>query len=383
MGNVAQVKQNFTKKEKGLCRGIVILVDHVFSTMLRSFTRACRPPRTIIIPQLVDGPLNCTDRSSDALQFVEAIHKRLIVGLDHLEKLDAKKKQVKTLLHIYGDTAKTVKSLSEGALMSRFSGTDKERLRKALNDVKLRHALSAVETLFDFSCENALDDEATKTVDRILRNHFDFILICDHFYDLADEKKADKIVDKGAVIKIKSPITVVEMIESVRDELVFSFSVDFPDHPNLGIDIALSEEMVYFDSGRDSCCIVPSSVRYTLSECLKNAVSATMKRADGVFTKPFVTLSSSDGLAIRVVDDGVGLEENSGKDLFQFGHVGKIRYDRLNHQTSYAAVRDPLQGIGVGLPISKILMEQAGGGLTVQNRPGGGGVEAKILLQQY
>ncbi len=43
------------------------------------------------------------------------------------------------------------------------------------------------------------------------------------------------------------------------------------------------------------------------------------------------------------------------------------RWDRLEEQQSYAAVRQPLGSLGVGLPLSRLMMRAFGGDLDISN----------------
>ena len=57
---------------------------------------------------------------------------------------------------------------------------------------------------------------------------------------------------------------------------------------------------------------------------------------------------------------------------FQFASSSAdSRWDRLDEQQSYAMVRSPLQSLGVGLPLSRMLLQHFGGDLLLSNRDDG------------
>ena len=76
--------------------------------------------------------------------------------------------------------------------------------------------------------------------------------------------------------------------------------------------------------------------------------------------------SSSRYLKIRITDRGIGLEDK--EQAFGFARSSsRKRWDRLEEQQSYAAVRQPLGSLGVGLPLSRLMMRAFGGDLDISN----------------
>ena len=82
---------------------------------------------------------------------------------------------------------------------------------------------------------------------------------------------------------------------------------------------------------------------------------------------------NADHLSIQVIDQGVGLNEERKQKAFQFASSSsQKRWDRLEAQQSYAAVREPLGSLGVGLPMSRMMLRVFGGDLDLVNRDEGG-----------
>jgi len=76
-----------------------------------------------------------------------------------------------------------------------------------------------------------------------------------------------------------------------------------------------------------------------------------------------ITLSArthAKGLEVRVADTGVGIAENELRTAF-------LPYRRIEDVYS-----NPKAGIGVGLPLVKVLMEQHGGSVAIESAQGVG-----------
>src|SRR3546814_2941925 len=79
------------------------------------------------------------------------------------------------------------------------------------------------------------------------------------------------------------------------------------------------------------------------------------------------TADGADGIVIEVADTGIGIApEDIDKVMSPFGQV----HEALNRDT---------QGTGLGLPLSKALVELHGGRLTLDSTPGKG-TRARIAL---
>ena len=122
-------------------------------------------------------------------------------------------------------------------------------------------------------------------------------------------------------------------------------------------------------------------LHHALVEVLKNACSASVQKADdeGNGANPSdVHIRLIDGtkmISIAVMDQGVGLSDNGTKRAFRFAESSSLkRWDRIEEQTSYAMVRQPLGSLGVGLPLSRMMMGMFGGNMLLSNRDEGDGL---------
>eukprot|EP00977_Amphora_coffeiformis_P020172 scaffold7995_cov173-Amphora_coffeaeformis.AAC.2 len=145
-------------------------------------------------------------------------------------------------------------------------------------------------------------------------------------------------------------------------------------------------------------------MHYVLVELFKNATTATMERhgneaslnhwnedtdRDGSSALPSIQIriiQNADWTTIFIQDEGVGLHPTPNNDdgvdgnstsefttshpftlsSFRFGNTDKL-WDRLDEQTTYAMVRSPLRGMGVGLALSACMMQHFGGTLRLES----------------
>ena len=74
-------------------------------------------------------------------------------------------------------------------------------------------------------------------------------------------------------------------------------------------------------------------------------------------------------LVCEVMDQGLGLSENGINRAFEFAESSsQQRWDRIDEQQSYAMVRAPIGSLGVGLPLSRMMMQMFGGDIHLECR---------------
>jgi len=86
-------------------------------------------------------------------------------------------------------------------------------------------------------------------------------------------------------------------------------------------------------------------------------------------------------VTIQVIDRGMGIQNINQAFGFAQSSSPK-RWDRINEQQSYAEVRQPLGSLGVGLPLSRLMLRIFGGDLIVTNNRDnkGGGCTALLRI---
>jgi pyruvate dehydrogenase kinase 2/3/4 len=118
--------------------------------------------------------------------------------------------------------------------------------------------------------------------------------------------------------------------------------------------------------------IVRPWIHHALVELLKNAMAASVAKANRDSKNEVdpvrINLGEDDEMIlIDIVDEGTGIEQEF-EEVFMLGHSTAVkRWDRLDEQQSYAAVRSPLSSLGVGLPTSRWMIEYFRGSLELWN----------------
>ena len=285
--------------------------------------------------------------------------------------------------------------------LRRYSSADASVVAATFESVRSRHAMS-VELMADvvIALRRARSLRAgigitpagqfcgidLMLIDVFLRERLGVQLLCDHYVAL----------DKG---KPNGGISVACDLFGVVDDAVTE--AKHVCDANLGVvpDVVVSYGMEGMDSlPLQLCTLVGDSLRiggydhieltlirpwlhHALVEVLKNACSSSVQKADdegdGV-TPSDVHVRLVDGttsVSIAVLDQGVGLSEDGMKRAFRFAESSSLkRWDRIEEQTSYAMVRQPLGSLGVGLPLSRMMMGMFGGDVLISNRDKGDGL---------
>jgi signal transduction histidine kinase len=107
----------------------------------------------------------------------------------------------------------------------------------------------------------------------------------------------------------------------------------------------------------------PGRLRHILDNLLSNA----LKYRDRDKAEAWVGVAlqaSPEGYELRVSDDGVGLPSRDGAEVFEL---------------FYRAAPARAAGLGVGLPVAKLLVEQSGGTLTADSGAGPGTTFVAVL----
>ena len=121
-------------------------------------------------------------------------------------------------------------------------------------------------------------------------------------------------------------------------------------------------------------------LHHAIVEVSKNAMTANIQRhltqqssTGSILPSVFIGIEkeicgelSSQGWLIRIMDQGIGIK-NKEKGFNFAQSSSEKRWDRLDEQQSYAAVRQPLGSLGVGLTISRLMMKVFGGDLHLSN----------------
>lgn len=247
-----------------------------------------------------------------------------------------------------------------------------------MEQVRSRHA-TTVETMADLvvtlRSAGVVEEEEEDVIEPWLRGRLGVQLLCDHYVTL------DKYQRSG----VTPHCNISEVIEEAVTEATHLCDAHYQITPEVDLADQGPQDQV-------SCTLVRPWVHHSLTEILKNAMAATIDHHHRQATTPQATTTALPPIEIDIVEDddsvrivvrdkGMGLE--SGFDAFRFASssVDK-RWDRLEEQQSYAMVRSPLQSLGVGLPMSRWMMQHFGGNVDLVNNVDDQGCIATLSLSR-
>ncbi|CAM9440971.1 unnamed protein product, partial [Hapterophycus canaliculatus] len=129
---------------------------------------------------------------------------------------------------------------------------------------------------------------------------------------------------------------------------------------------------------RASC--IPSHVHHILFEVLKNSLRATaMAHNDVVEALPPVRVRISQGsrqVSVCVSDEGGGMAMGTARDAFRYLWTSSETHEKAQAKhaanASFQPSIDPLSGMGIGLPVSRLYARHFGGDLQMLSLQGFG-----------
>lgn len=292
--------------------------------------------------QAVAGRLALQTSACQALK-KQSNNRELTRNLDHLH-------------YVHMDTHRLSQKVAEHPrLYETFAKADRHVVHATLEQVRSRHA-STLERWVDVV---QAEPKWESAVINVLKRRSGIQLLCDHYV------KLDKGREHGGV-------SLDCRIDGKIDEA-------FTEARHLcEANLQVSPEIDFVQSNQRITMIRPW-LHHVFVELFKNAMHASVKRAqrDGLQAPPAIVVEvrrDETSLSVDIIDSGVGVDLQDAaeidRQLFGLGEssAGR-RWDRLDDQQSYAAVRSPLSSLGVGLPVSRIMMEHIGGTVELLPRP--------------
>jgi len=366
---------------------------------------------------------NYHSQMKEAIQRAQKIQmetQKVIRGLNNLKILHA-------------DTFQLTQQLLEddNPVLRRFSPADQNVLKATFEQIRSRHAstvenfadiITGLKTIRDIHDNDAGDrssrsikegivsDIDPKLVDSFLKERLGIQLLCDHYVALSKHSNALSSRGKrGGGISIDC-----NFIDVLNDAILEAKHLC---DANLG---TFSEVYVVYHEGDKNnnisirsgiiddmnipCTIIRPWVHHSLVEVLKNAMASSVEKFlqvtdsdindhhdvhsnSDITNLPqdiYIRISENENqfITCEIMDQGIGLNSNNGESfhdnhafgeheqLFEFGYSSSSnRWDRLDEQQSYAMVRSPLGSLGVGLTLSRMMMQMFGGDLLLSPRP--------------
>jgi len=247
-------------------------------------------------------------------------------------------------------------------------------IKAAMRQVRDRHALT-VEDLAEFCITTRPYWESPQALDStvmdFLRGRFGVQLLCEHYLAPAEAGHGIVCVDCHLDGVLDDAITEAKILcESNYSHLV----------------TAAPEVIVVNQTidRNDQFTIVRPWVHYVLVELLKNAMAVSMERVSSdQGLPPTIYISIDDHheegdedksfLSIAILDQGGGFPKpelmEKSDVLFGFVKTKTTMYDRRDDQQTYAMPSSPMQGLGVGLCLSRLSMQHFGGTVELKQHP--------------
>lgn len=333
--------------------------------------------------------------------------------------LESLLKSIHNMEVLHRDTAKICQNyymlLPADMNLSPMTPLLSRQVGQACKDIYARHALT-IETMAELVIDirgilkrNRRDDHDTKRhmaaiqsiVTKFLQGRLMTQLLCDHVVDCMMMFHSPTSLSRppkptGA---ISVDVNVAELIGTASAEACHLVEIHFipvTDDRQAGASSEIPEPPeVRIGPSPITATLVRPWLQYTLVEMLKNSLAATMERNRRPdMSSPFYPIlidvsETKTHIQIQLHDQGGGLLFNgrniSQEDLFEFATRGS-KWDRMDDQQTYAMVRSPIRGLGVGLALSRLHLLQFGGDLTVQDRPARNelehGVTVTLLLNK-
>jgi hypothetical protein len=295
-------------------------------------------------------------------------------------------KGLATMTWIHTDTAQACRTI-----LALEADASAQYLQSTLTSVQARHART-VETLAEVVVglrtgttpdEAHAQDMATDPtlVATFLRQRLGMQLLCEHYMDIV-----------GNSIRMPKPAGTMDVERSVADAVLDAMgeckvlTEAFYEHPPPLV-YRNHDTMTTEDDDIKATWVGPW-LHYVLVEVLKNATTATVEQhparhavsSNEENTLPPIEIRAHQDdrtTYIYIEDRGTGLGSTLSTDCFRFAQTDHI-WDRMDEQTTYAMVRSPLRGLGVGLSLSSAMMHYFGGALRLEARGNGG---TRVVLE--
>jgi pyruvate dehydrogenase kinase 2/3/4 len=263
---------------------------------------------------------------------------------------------LESLRYVHADTYKLGREIvGNQNIWNRFSKSDKHLLHSTAEQLRSRHARS-IETMVQIVSDiRNIDGDETQVdshVDEFLQGRLGVQLLCDHYVRLY----------KGSP---NGGVSVNCLLADAISDAVTEASHMCDAHLQIFPETLLPEPGLRLT-------IVRPWIHHALVELLKNAMAASVAKANRDSKNEVdpvrINLGEDDEMIlIDIVDEGTGIEQEF-EEVFLLGHSTAVkRWDRLDEQQSYAAVRSPLSSLGVGLPTSRWMIEYFRGSLELWN----------------
>lgn len=288
---------------------------------------------------------------------------------------------IRNLIQIHESTFETL--LSSDEAVSKISGKDphsNDEFDRILSGVRDRHKTN-LETLMEAKKVIVVRDATEKRriqglIDDFLLLNTGWQLLSGHLLSATRQVGGEGGGDRTGTRGNQDP-SVVGMVAK-RCELVevVSEAVDQTTTITERYMDNVPDVIIEGDQGTAACC-VPSHIHHILFEVLKNAFRATvLAHGDSISTLPPIKVrlvQGSEEVCVVIQDRACGMSRAMVNKAFDYLYTSaEPAEDLVTLQRSYQPVGDPMTGMGVGLPVSRLYARHFGGDLRLFSIQGDG-----------
>jgi len=295
-------------------------------------------------------------------------------------------KSLKKLSQLHENTYFLPHQIIDGdgqALLENFSKPNKKYVSDVFDQIMSRHGTS-VETLADAviharNMEEGLPRILTRPfsqaallrnepIESFLHSRLLIQLLCDHYISL-NKGKITGAVSLGADI--------VDVVDDAVTEAKHVCDANLGVAPEVHIQPDWVDDSISKDFSPPP--LIRSWLHHAIVEVVKNAMTSNVERwnytqqsAESIPPSVYIIIGKKlcdpEFLRIQIIDQGTGVADKDKGRAYGFAQTkSQKRWDRLQEQQSYAAVRQPLSSLGVGLPLSRLMMRVFGGDIYLTN----------------
>lgn len=326
-------------------------------------------------------------------------HKILLSQLMHRNSLQLtyfnelpKTREIKVLIRLNQDSIDISNVIYKKYISTNITSNENRLIGVWLQSLSCRHSLFT-ETLSDF-CLNSYFHKNESIIYKILACQCSYTCILEHFTGKY-HSNYENFIHSTSIMKLCEDskfhaINLAEHQENWSPRIDINYS-----------NITLYENKVNY--------IIPSRVKFVLIEVLKNALAATIKQynheintlkmkgldfQDEIMNIPSVQViieydkvtslelqDSPQKIIITVIDQGIGMTSHQLSHAFRFLYFSTMKASEMvTQQLSYQPHSAPLQGLGCGLSMSKLFMQQFNGDLYLDSAGPGCGTTCTIVI---
>ncbi|CAM9731324.1 unnamed protein product [Ascophyllum nodosum] len=212
------------------------------------------------------------------------------------------------------------------------------------------------------------EDRLQLLVDEFLAMHISFQLLCRHYLQSLKPADLENSSDRTGLVAERCLLS--EVVADAMGETQLITEHHLVDSP----DVIIEGDV----DARASC--IPSHVHHIIFEVLKNALRATALNHAAVANElPPVRVRIAEGkrqVSVCISDEGGGMSMTTARNAFRYLWTSSERHaeaqEKHQKNASYQPGTDPLSGMGIGLPVSRLYARHFGGDLKLMSLEGFG-----------